>query len=150
MSAETTLSLSAHQNIIGIKEASGDIAFDEKLKAVVSKDFIMLSGDDPTYLPFLKLGGQGIISVMSNLITAACALWTSLAKENKFADAEIDFKKYTELIQMMYVEANPISLKWMLYKAGLFRSPEARLPLVALDEKFYAPIEKQMKALGLV
>jgi 4-hydroxy-tetrahydrodipicolinate synthase len=150
MTTETIQALSSHENIVGIKEASGDVAFDEKMKAVTEKDFILLSGDDPTYLPFLKLGGHGIISVMSNLITAACAKWTQLAQQNKYAEAEADFAKYKELIQLMYVEANPIPIKWMLYKAGLFRSPELRLPLVTLDEKYYSGIEKQMKLLGLM
>ncbi len=150
MTAETVVALSAHQNIMGIKEASGDIAFDEKLKAQLPKDFMFLSGDDPTYLPFLKLGGNGIISVMSNLITAACARWTQMMKQKNDDQAESDFNRYKELIQLMYVEANPIPLKWMLHRAGIFRSAEARLPLVALDEKFYGPIEKQMKILELV
>lgn len=147
MTVETITALSRHKNIIGIKEATGDIAFAEKIKAAVSKDFILLSGDDPTYLPFMKLGGHGIISVMSNLITSACARWT-LALNNA-ASAEADFERYKELIQLMYVEANPIPLKWMLHKAGIFRSPEARLPLVELDQKYFSAIEKQMKLLEL-
>lgn len=150
MTAETIQSLSKNQNIIGIKEATGDIGFDEKVKSMVSKDFIVLSGDDLTYLPFLKIGGHGIISVMSNLIPAQSARWTKLASENKYSEAESDFAKYQELLQLMYCEANPIPLKWMLYKAGLIRSAEMRLPLVQLDEKFYAPIEKQMKSLGIL
>lgn len=150
LSVETIQRLSEKKNIIGIKEATGDIAFDEKIKSIVSKQFILLSGDDPTYLPFLKLGGHGIISVMSNLLTAACAKWTNLVFQNKYVEAEVDFNRYKELIQLMYVEANPIPLKWMLHKAGLFRSAEMRLPLVSLDEKFYAEIEKQMKQLGLL
>lgn len=150
MTEETIVNLSKNKNIIGIKEASGDLAFDEKIKKAISKEFIFLSGDDPTYLSFLKIGGHGIISVMSNLLTKACAHWTALAKENKQSEAEADFIKYKELIQSMYVEANPIPLKWMLFKAGLFRSPEARLPLVALDEKYYSFIEKQMRLLEIL
>lgn len=150
MTVETIQALSQKQNIIGIKEASGDMGFDEKVKAAVRKDFIFLSGDDLTYLPFLKLGGHGVISVMSNLIPAASARWTQWAAENEYPQAEAEFEKYKELLQLMYVEANPIPLKWMLYKAGLIRSAEMRLPLMTLDEKFYAPIEKQMKVLGLL
>ncbi len=150
MTIETIQSLSQSKNIIGIKEASGDIAFDEKMKVACAKDFILLSGDDPTYLPFLKMGGHGVISVMSNIIPAQAAKWTKLAAEGKFQEAESDFSKYKEFLQQMYFEANPIPLKWMLYKAGLIRSPEMRLPLVTLDEKFYAPIEKQMQTLGLL
>lgn len=150
MTHETILNISRQKNVIGIKEASGDIAFDEKVQSQVASDFVLLSGDDLTYLSFLKLKGHGIISVMSNLLAAPCAKWTKMAKENKFAVAEIDFLKYKELIELMYVEANPIPLKWMLHRAGLFRSPEARLPLVTLDEKHYSNIEKQMNAVGIL
>ncbi len=150
LSLETLTTLSAHKNIIGVKEASGDISVDEKLKALVHPDFVMLSGDDPTYLPFLKLGGHGIISVMSNVITAACVKWARLATEKKWEEAFSDFNKYNELIQLMYVEANPIPLKWMLYKMNIFRSAEARLPLVELDQKYFAPIETELKKLELI
>jgi 4-hydroxy-tetrahydrodipicolinate synthase len=147
---ETILNLSSRKNICGIKEASGDIEFDQKLKKELKSDFTFLSGDDPTYISFLKLGGNGVISVMSNLLTAECERWTNAASQKNWNEAEADFAKYKELIQLMFVEANPIPIKWMLFKMGLFKSPEARLPLVALDEKFYAPIEKQMKSLGLI
>jgi 4-hydroxy-tetrahydrodipicolinate synthase len=150
MTLETVLNLSKVSNIVAIKEASGDVAFDEKIKAQVSSDFTMLSGDDPTYIPFLKLGGSGVISVMTNLITAASAHWTALASEKKWDEASIDFARYKDLISMMYLEANPIPLKWMMYKMGLYKSPEMRLPLVALDEKFHAPITAEMKKLELI
>lgn len=150
LAVETIQSLSQKENIVGIKEATGDIEFNKKIKAVVPNNFILLSGDDPTYVPFLKMGGQGVISVMSNIIPAQSAKWTKLAAENKWAEAESDFARYQEFLQLMFVEANPIPLKWMLYKKGLIRSPEMRAPLVTLDEKFYAPIEKQMKTLGLI
>ncbi|MCC2677864.1 MAG: dihydrodipicolinate synthase [Pseudobdellovibrio sp.] len=150
MSSETVLSLSEIKNIIAIKEASGDLAFDEKLHSQLPKDFIMLSGDDPTYVPFLKLGGHGLISVMSNMITADCVRWTKLAADKKWAEAEEDFAKYKKLISLMYVEANPIPLKWMMHKMGLFKSPEMRLPLMALDSTHHDQIMAEMKSLGIV
>jgi len=150
MSSETVLSLSEIKNIIAIKEASGDLAFDEKLHSLLPKDFIMLSGDDPTYVPFLKLGGHGLISVMSNMITADCVRWTKLAADKKWAEAEQDFAKYKKLISLMYVEANPIPLKWMMHKMGLFKSPEMRLPLMALEGSHHDQIMSEMKQLGIV
>lgn len=150
MNLETTVALSKVKNIFAIKEASGDISFDEKLKAALPKDFVMLSGDDPTLIPFLKLGGSGVISVMSNAITAKCALWFKLAQENKWSEAEADFANYREIINLMYVEANPIPLKWMLYKMGLFKSPEMRLPLVALDQQHHERITAEMKKVGMI
>ncbi|MBY0553216.1 4-hydroxy-tetrahydrodipicolinate synthase [bacterium] len=150
MNLETTVALSKVKNIFAIKEASGDISFDEKLKTALPKDFVMLSGDDPTLIPFLKLGGSGVISVMSNAITSKCAHWFKLAQENKWSEAEADFANYKEIINLMYVEANPIPLKWMLYKMGLFKSPEMRLPLVSLDNQHHERITAEMKKVGMI
>lgn len=150
MSSETILSLSEIKNIVAIKEASGDLSFDEKLRSQLPKDFVMLSGDDPTYVPFLKLGGDGLISVMSNMITADCVRWTKLAADKKWNAAEEDFAKYKKLISLMYVEANPIPLKWMMYKMGLFKSPEMRLPLMSLESSHFDGILAEMKTLGIL
>ncbi len=150
MSIETVIELAKIKNIFAIKEASGDIEFDKNLKTKLPVEFVMLSGDDPTYIDFLKLGGSGLISVMSNAITAACTKWCSLAHDKKWADAEADFARYKNLIRLMYVEANPIPLKWMLYKMGLFTSPEMRLPLVSLDQKFHPEIENELKKLEVI
>jgi 4-hydroxy-tetrahydrodipicolinate synthase len=150
MTAETIQSLTTVKNIVAIKEASGDLAFDEALVKTLPKAFTLLSGDDPTYISFLKLGGVGVISVMSNVITAACAKWTKLAADQKFNEAHADFEAYKNLINLIYVEANPIPVKWMLYKMGLFTSAEMRLPLVSLDSKHFEGIAAEMKKLGLI
>lgn len=150
MNVETITELAKIKNIFAIKEASGDIDFDKNLKKALPSEFVMLSGDDPTYIEFLQLGGSGLISVMSNAITAACARWTSLAFEKKWDEAETDFAKYKNLIRLMYVEANPIPLKWMLFKMGLFASAEMRLPLVSLDEKFHLEIMNELKKLEII
>lgn len=150
MTVDTILELAEVKNVLGIKEATGDIKFDQELINRVPKNFLMLSGDDPTYIDFLKLGGKGIISVMSNLITKECARWTDLMMNGKASEAEADFKKYLKLIGQMYCEANPIPVKWMLYKKGIIKSPEMRLPLVTLDNKFHAEITAEMQSLGLL
>lgn len=149
MTIETIVELSEFKNIIGIKEASGDLKFDKELKEKLKSDFIFLSGDDGTYLDFLNLGGHGIISVMSNLITKQCIDWTSLAMNGKVSEAQADFAKYKKLIDAMYVEANPIPLKWMLCKKNIIASAEARLPLCELDTKFHGELELIMKNAGL-
>jgi len=145
MSEETILELADFKNIIGIKEASGDIAFDQKLKSKLRKDFVFLTGDDGTYIDFLKLGGDGIISVMSNLLTTECVRWTSMMLHGKTAEAEADFAKYKDLINAMYVEANPIPIKWMLAQQGIIQSDELRLPLTALDARFHSDLQKLLK-----
>jgi len=150
MSIETIVNLSAVKNIVAIKEASGDISFDQQLKNKLPPQFTLLSGDDPTYIDFLKLGGNGVISVMSNAITAPCAQWTEQAKSAQWEKLTADFARYRNLISLMYVEANPIPLKWMLYKMGLFASAEMRLPLVSLEATHHEKISSEMKALGLI
>lgn len=150
LAPESILELSKIENIIGVKEASGDLKQDADLFSKLRKDFLMLSGDDPTYLDFLQLGGHGVISVMSNILTAESVRWTQQMRTGETAKARADFQKYSKLIQQMYCEANPIPLKWMLYKKGLMKSPELRLPLTALDEKFHDEIGQEMKSLGLL
>lgn len=145
LSVDSIVELSNQKNIIGLKEASGDLQFDKDIVSNVNKDFILLSGDDGTYLDFLKLGGHGIISVMSNLLAKECVRWTTQAQRGDVVIAEKDFAQYKTAIQSMYVEANPIPIKWMLYKKGIIKSPELRLPLSELDKKYYHELELTLK-----
>jgi 4-hydroxy-tetrahydrodipicolinate synthase len=147
---DSIIELSEFKNIVGIKEASGNLIFDAELKSKIKKDFVFLSGDDGTYLDFLNLGGHGIISVMSNLLTKECIQWTQQVENGQGAEAESSFRSYKKLIDAMYVEANPIPLKWMLHKAGLIASPEMRLPLCSLDQKYYSDIADLMTSAGLL
>ena len=87
---------------------------------------------------------------MSNVIPEACARWTKLARDKKWSDAEADFKKYENFINEIYAEANPIVPKWMLYKMGLFKSAEMRLPLVDLDPALHEPTLKLLKEFSLI
>lgn len=109
-----------------------------------------MSGDDGTFLDFMKLGGDGIISVMSNVIPKKNVEWFDLAKANKFQSAEDDYSKFKKFIAQIYVEANPIPVKWMLYRMGIFKSAELRLPLVKLSEEHFSTTEKLMKAVGII
>ncbi len=150
LTMDTILELSAVKNIIGIKEASGDLKFDKELKLKLPTDFIFLSGDDGTYIDFLALGGHGIISVMSNLITKQCVEWTSLVARGDLSEAKASFEKYKILIDAMYIEANPIPLKWMLYKKNILSAAEMRLPLCVLDPKYHSSTLQIMKVVGLL
>lgn len=154
ISMPTFLELSKINNIIGIKEASGDVPFFkalfQNLTAETNLNWTLLSGDDPTYLQFLLEGGNGIISVMSNALTKECERWKNLIANKDLAIAQADFAKYSRLIQLMYVEANPIPIKWILNRMGIFKSPEMRLPLVELDKKYFLEIETELKNLNLI
>lgn len=150
LSEESILELSKNKKIIGIKEASGDIAFDTKINKSLPPNFLKLSGDDGTFVSFLKCGGDGIISVMSNVITKACARWLKQANDKNWNELEKDFAKHEKLIAAMYSESNPIAPKYMLYKMGLFKSPEMRLPLIELDQKYHETTMALLKEFSLV
>ena len=150
LATESIVELSKNKNIIGIKEASGDIEFNKKLFQLLPDSFIKLSGDDDTYISFLKIGGHGVISVMSNIITAACVSWTQKANAKNWSEVDKDFLRYKKIISELFVEANPIALKWMLYKMGLFASAEMRLPLVELAPQYQAQATAILKELELI
>lgn len=150
LNSDSILELAQNKNIVGIKEASGDIKFNGLLNQNLPKDFSKLSGDDGTYIPFLKIGGDGIISVMSNLIPAACARWTELSRQEKWIELDADFKKHEGFINGIYVEANPIVPKWMLYKMGIFKTADMRLPLVPLESQFHEATLQLMKEISLI
>ncbi len=150
LSLESVIELSKVKNIVGIKEASGDISFDLKLKNLVNSNFRLLSGDDGTYVDFLKLGGHGIISVMSNIIPFETQRWTKQVQSGILEEAENNFRIYKKFIDSIYIEANPIPVKWMLFKKGIISSPELRLPLTALDTKFIEDVEKTMREIKII
>lgn len=119
LEAETVKKLSEHPNIIGIKEATGDLGFAKQLRSLCGREFLLLSGDDATCDEFQKQGGDGVISVASHLIPAAM-------KKLKTSD-------YSDVVDLLFMEANPIPLKRALQLMGIFRSGEMRLPLVELS-----------------
>lgn len=136
LEVETIKKLSEHPNIIGIKEASGDIEFAKKIRQACGQSFLLLSGDDATYESFCRAGGDGIISVASHVIPEA------------FNSKKIE--KYTKLINLLFCEANPIPLKMALYLMQIIRSPEMRLPLVKLADNHTENLKAEMKSLGLI
>jgi 4-hydroxy-tetrahydrodipicolinate synthase len=134
---ETIKKLSEHPQIIGIKEASGNIEFAKQIRQSCGKEFILLSGDDGTYDDFIKIaGGDGVISVASHIIPQD--MKAIHAGANK------------ELIDLLFVEANPIPVKMALSLMRIISSPECRLPLVALSEANTDKLKKSMQAKGLL
>jgi 4-hydroxy-tetrahydrodipicolinate synthase len=147
---ETVSELSKSDNIIGIKEATGDMNAFEQIRARSRKNFILLSGDDGTFVDFCERGGHGVISVSSHLIAKDMRAFLDRAvAHDKKADAE--FKaKYKEFMRLLYVEANPIPVKMALYMTGVIASPEMRLPLVPMHEKFHKEFKACLKSLKLI
>jgi 4-hydroxy-tetrahydrodipicolinate synthase len=146
---ETIIELSRVPNVIGIKEATGDIEFGKKIIAGCSKSFLVLSGDDGTYLDLALVGGQGVISVASHIFPKEFSQWYERAHRGDTAVRE-EFTRIADLNLYLYVEANPIPIKMALYLMGLIASPELRLPLVRMADHLTVDLKAKMIAAGLL
>ena len=143
--------LSEHKNIIGIKEAVGDPKRIDDLIQISSnnEDFLLYSGDDPSFLSMLKKGGDGVISVAANVVPEYISDICSSAFEEKFDIAEELDNKLSTLYELLFIESNPIPVKWMLYKMELIQK-SIRLPLIELDKKYHENILSEMLKLNLL
>ena len=131
----------------------GDAKEFEVLKELIQKtnpEFMMLSGDDGTYVDFLTAGGHGVISVASHIIPQEMIAWKSQVATGKFEVARASIQKYMPLINHLSVEANPIPVKMALYYMGVIKSPELRLPLVTMAEDLALKMKAEMKSLGVI
>ena len=128
LDVDSIKSLSQIDNIVGIKEATGDIEFLKRIKDNCPEDFLLLSGDDLSCAEFFNSGGHGAISAGANaLAKELIELFNSSESER----AE-QFKKYKVFLKELFRETNPIGLKQVLNEAGVIASPELRLPLVSI------------------
>lgn len=147
---ETIGRLAKIPNIVAVKEATGDLSRVTQIKEVAGEDFIFLSGDDATGLESIKLGGQGVISVTNNLAAADMARMCDLALAGKFDEAEMINSRLVDLHKNLFVEGNPIPVKWAAYKMGLISDPSLRLPLTVLSEQYHSLIEQSLKKADLI
>lgn len=143
LSQEVIGSLASHPHIIGIKDATGDMSRVKSLLELADgeEEFLVLSGDDGTFLPFLKEGGHGAISVLSHVLAGPMKSWISSCYEKSVED---EFEKSCKLIDQLFVESNPIPVKMALYLMGVISSPEMRSPLMALEKKFIEPLQEEL------
>ena len=143
--------LSEHKNIIGIKEAVADPKRIDDLIQISSnnEDFLLYSGDDPSFLSMLKKGGDGVISVAANVVPEYISDICSSALEEKFDIAEELDNKLSTLYELLFIESNPIPVKWMLYKMELIQK-SIRLPLIELDKKYHENMLSEMLKLNLL
>ena len=145
----TVKRLAGIANIAGIKEASGNISQMAAILNVVPEDFIVLSGDDAITLPLLALGGCGVISVVANEIPREMSELTRLALSGDFAGAREIHRRYHPLMEINFVESNPIPVKAALAEMDLLE-PVWRLPLVPPKAENHARIRAVLESLGLV
>ena len=146
---DTTLRLASHANIIGIKDATGGIERGTDLLLRAPKDFAVLSGDDATAMSLMLLGGKGVISVTANvapkLMHEMCV--AAVAGDVKTA-CKINAKLF-QLHQKLFVEANPIPVKWVLEQMGLIKSG-IRLPMVHLSAQYHEVLRNACKPAQLL
>ena len=148
---ETVSVLSEHKNIVGLKEAVDDI---ERIKELVkisnnSSDFAILSGDDPTFMNALIEGAHGVISVAANVIPKSISQICKHIRENNISEAKKLNEVNSNIYRLLFVESNPIPVKWMLTKMGMIEN-SIRLPLIELDETYHDEILSELNKLKLI
>lgn len=126
LTAATTLALSHHPNIIGIKEASGNLEQCMQIAASMPKDFLLLSGDDLLTKPMQSIGGSGVISVLANALPAT---FKTLI-EGDAASSQQAANSVLKLNGLMYEEGNPVGIKNLLLHLGIIQTDQVRLPLL--------------------
>jgi len=145
----TLLRLAENPNIIGVKEASGNIAQIAEVCASVPEDFLVFSGDDAITLAVIGLGGVGIVSVASNEIPAEMSRMTNAALANKWDEARLLFRKYVPLMQANFIESSPGPVKAVLAIMGRIEEVY-RLPLVPVKKETRVKLEKIAAEIGLL
>jgi len=145
----TLVRIAALPHIAGIKEASGNMTQIAEVCRAVPPDFIVLSGDDALTLPVMAVGGRGVISVASNEVPSEMARLVELAESGDFTAARAAHNRLLPLMQMNFVEANPIPVKAALAMMGLL-TERYRLPLVPPSDAARAKIAAVLATAGLL
>jgi 4-hydroxy-tetrahydrodipicolinate synthase len=140
MLPETVARLAKFDNIIGIKEATGDLNRLAEIKALVADDFLLYSGDDATGCDFMLQGGNGVISVTSNVAPAQMANMCEFALAGNAIEAQKINQQLMPVHKKLFVEANPIPVKWACVELGLIPSADCRLPLTILADEFHTDV----------
>jgi 4-hydroxy-tetrahydrodipicolinate synthase len=146
--ASTLARLAEIDNIVGVKEASGNISQMADVVHLVPERFNVLSGDDAITIPLIALGGRGIISVVSNQIPRVMTDIARFANQGDFAAARKLQRRYLPLMQVNFVESNPGPVKWAMYRMGLLE-PVYRLPMVPPTAASQEKIERVLESVGL-
>ena len=132
LSNEAVIELSKISNIVGIKDATGDLS---RIAVMKSEDesFILFSGDDETSQQYLALGGDGVISVTANVEPAIVSEMVNASSQGLFELAKTIDQRINKLHQDLFIEPNPVPAKWALKEKGIISSDMVRLPLVTME-----------------
>jgi 4-hydroxy-tetrahydrodipicolinate synthase len=132
-----------------IKESGGSCDRVDQLRQACGETVTILCGDDGLTLPFIALGAKGVISVASNLVPAEIVRLVDLARTGRLAEASAQHLKLQPLFKHLFIEPNPVPVKFAMARAGLLGSAEVRLPLCELTAENRAILEKTLATFGL-
>lgn len=141
--------LAGIKNIIGVKEASGNLEQIRQARKLCPKDFLLISGDDALTYPIMELGGVGIISVVSNIVPRQVVELVRLFAKGDKAKAETIFKELAALVDAMFIETNPIPVKTATGLMGLCDAA-MRLPMCEMEDANLAKLKVVLKKYGLI
>jgi 4-hydroxy-tetrahydrodipicolinate synthase len=138
------------KNVVGVKDATANVARVTNQRLACGKDFVQLSGEDGTVLGFMAHGGYGCISVTSNVAPRLCADFQNACLEGKWARALELQDKLMPLHDALFIETNPAPVKYAAWWLGVIGSPECRLPLAPLMEPTKKAVDDALKSVGLL
>ncbi len=147
--AETVARLARLKNIIGIKEASGDLAQMTEIMALTGGMFQLTSGDDALTLPVLSIGGVGVISVLANIVPEETQAVVDAFQQKKNPVAAVLNRKLIRLTKAMFMETNPVPVKTALGMMGMI-DPEVRLPLCPMSDANATRLRQELQSAGLI
>jgi 4-hydroxy-tetrahydrodipicolinate synthase len=145
---ETVAKLARHDNIFAIKEATGNLARLQDIKALVDDDFGLFSGDDFTALSFIEQGGHGVVTVSGNVVPGRMAELCRLAAAGRHDEAKTIDDSLQPLNAALFAESNPIPVKWAVNKMGLIPA-NIRLPLTEYSAEFHEKMLSAMSGAGV-
>ena len=148
ISNETLARLAKLPNIVGVKDATGDLPRASLMRKMCGEDFVMLSGDDPSALGYIAHGGHGCISVTSNVAPDACVAFMRAALSGDFAGALRWQDRLVRLHRGLFADASPAPTKWALSQLGLC-TPDVRLPLTPCSEAAQGIVREAMAEAGI-
>ena len=149
MTNETMAKLYKLKNIVGVKDATGDIPRVYFTKNDVGKDYILLTGDDSTTLAFMTYGGHGAISVTSNIAPQLCSEFQNLCMDKKFYEASIINDQLMPLHRALFLESSPGPVKYAASVLGLC-SEEVRLPVTTISKETKESIDSALRQASLI
>lgn len=149
MLPETVARLADIENIVGIKEACGDLEQIGRVRKLCGPEFIILSGEDAQNYEIMELGGRGAISVTANIVPLQMARFTRLMNEGKREEAEALHCELMTLHKVLFIETNPVPVKTALAFMGKCRE-EMRLPLCVMSADHRMELKRTLKEFGLL